>query len=191
MYVSDENKFVFVAVPRTASRSVSGFLKFNYGARQVEGHHPVIEPDGGWADWMVLASSRNPYSWMWSKYNSLPTQWHRDHAKVCRTFRTFIQEGLRRKETGEDLEGPYYPQSRWIYRGHDIPRKNIRIIRFERMVEDIEALPFVDGPVSLPHIGRRKQGYRNAYNQELMEMVSELCSDDFEFHSDIYDPAVL
>lgn len=182
MYLSHQHGFAFIAIPRTASRSLSRVFQKQYGAKPYGEHHDVKVPPGGWDKWQVIGVCRNPYSWMVSKYRSLPARWRQEHPEAVVTFERFVDEGLRRREADENPEGPYRSQVDWLFRGQEFDPV---VIKYESLPDGLQALPFVRKTPRLPEIGRTGS-HRDAYTDSVRRKVAALCRRDFEYFG--YEP---
>ena len=66
MIVSDRYKYVYVAIPRTASKSMNHWLLDHYQGRTHGRHHQMDVPEEA-SDYLVFTIVRNPYD-LWVSY---------------------------------------------------------------------------------------------------------------------------
>lgn len=147
MFVCDNPKIVFVAIPKTATRSIYGLLKDNFGGRVISDHARKIPP--AYNNYFSFCIVRNPYDRICSDY------WSRCRRGSDRygILTKFKQQGL--ENTLESYLDVYPRESRstWFAQHNFIEGNNInKILHFEKLQEEFNELPFVKNNITLPLI---------------------------------------
>lgn len=60
MIISDKHKFVYIGIPRTASKSMNHWLCSYFDGRSHAGHHDYLVPEDA-KDYLIFTVVRNPY----------------------------------------------------------------------------------------------------------------------------------
>lgn len=120
-------EWVFVAIPKTATRSIALYLKTHFNTTGEAGHQTVI-PDK-WKSHYSFCVVRNPYDRMCSYWWSTCM---RPNSKMRWSFEKF-------------LNGYYRPQLRWV-----LGNRINKILRYETLEQDFRSLPFIPDDAQLP-----------------------------------------
>lgn len=179
MIVSKSLKYVYIAIPRTGSKSMCQWLVDHYGGEWHGGHHDWRVPDE-FCDFHVFTVVRNPYEiqasgWYFTPVIDPPEKTS-TYAEACRNWQP--------------------PDDRPVAQKQFIEWSGIsQILYFEHMPACLAELPFVnpaDVP-AFPHLNAG--GYRPAGSFfEIMAegdegLVWENSKEDFEFLGyERYDP---
>ena len=160
MIVSDRFEFVYIAIPRTASKSMCQFLREHYGGRDVDGYHDCTvrnEHQG----YLIFTVVRNPYGRALSRYFKLKAQPELDY---------LTHEGT--------MVAPM-TQCDYVYTaGVEL------CLRFEDLPECVKLLPFVgNNPPPFPHlpefIRRPKGTFHDLFTPEDEAYIWERQQSDF------------
>lgn len=191
MYLSHQKEAVFLAIPKTASRTVSVWLRKDYQFFIKNGHHGIVE-NNRFSNYFHFAVVRNPFSRMVSRWyqrclqlNSLPARSKFDLSVFKPRFKNYVnnlkKEHIKRKNL--DLFCAYWlsPQSHWLNHAEYFVEEKIHIIKQEDLVKGLSELPFVDKAIDLKHIGKHEYGnWRDYYDQESIDKIVEFYWKDFE-----------
>jgi hypothetical protein len=160
MYVSHSRNAVYLAIPRTASRSISAWFRLDYGAIKVNGHHGH-RADPAIKDYLAFTSVRNPYDRLAS--------WYKFTKKADDLFELIKEHRL-------------VPQACWLDKWQQAFSRPITIIHYENLNEELRTLPFVDKEIVLPQIGVEGHlSWQEAYRtQEVLDYVYENWKIDFD-----------
>lgn len=167
MYVSHKLRIVYMAVPRTASRSVAQFLRREHaaqitGRKGMGGHHGISGPDlqdCKHLGYRIICPVRNPW-------DVIVSWWHHNRNWFGPTNAEFAKFVGRFPIDGRNkylYEGRLY----WSWAQHAT-----RIVRYENLRQDLGRLLQV--PINLPEIGiSDRKPYQDYYDDELREFVAE------------------
>jgi len=155
MIISDIYKYIYIAIPKTGTRSIYHILR-KYYEGQLHNDHGTIIPITKRA-YFTFTSIRNPYDRACSAYCStcdIKTDQYRykrifKEQGLPNTFKSY----LTLLSKGQGMIDTSYPQQRWF--------NNNRIdyiIRMEKFEDDIRCLPFIDHDIEIPklNIGSKK-----------------------------------
>ncbi len=199
MYVSYDQGAAYLAIPKTASRTISVWLRREYGFKRRYGHHGLCDDRVGqdfFKPYFHFTAVRNPFSRLVSrwfqlclKYKSKPSRLPLTRENLREVFKPRFKkyimrldpQALSRKNLQIYCTTQLSPQSYWIdYAGRFLD-KPIHIIKQENLVEELGRLPFVNRKVVLKHIGKHSYGdWRDYYDEESMSKVVEYYWDDFK-----------
>jgi hypothetical protein len=165
MVINYHRRFVFLAVPRTASKAMTSALMTHAGSvrRPGERHRMDIPSDA--AGFYVFCCVRNPYS-------RLASHWKRQHlrGRFPGTFGDFVAAC----ETGSVSERS---QCRWLGSNRALVDT---FLRFEGLPDCLAAAPPFEG-LELQVMDRSGLGdWRTLYDQALADRVERWCSQDFD-----------
>jgi hypothetical protein len=170
MHVSHTHRFLYLAVSKTGSRTVSTLFAKRYGAVIHAAYHSREIP-AGTDGYLRIASVRNPFSRMvsfWSHVIHTPhNQFHADCREMpFAEFVLWITRKRRHSCQVRFLEG-FFPQ---------------HILRLESLADDLARLPFVHSIDDLPQYNRGYyQGdWQRFYTPELIEHVRQFAAADFD-----------
>jgi len=203
MYIDFNRKFVFIAVPKTASRSMHDYFfknivdkgtveriwtkeKYHYPLSKIMEEYPQIK------SYYKFAFVRNPFDRMVSTFLdfTLNKSTHREFAdKFDSMFSNFSEFVLNFKDTEWSEEIHMMPAT-WYVFAEDKPADFIG--RYENLNDDFGcALDYVkvgrkgDGSVQdFGHIGKtdRKSDYRSYYkNDKQIQAVYDFYKDDIDY----------
>lgn len=178
MYVSQKYKAVFLAIPKAASRSVSLWLKQEYGFRMRHNHHGInIKRRSRISNFDAFVIVRNPYS-------RLVSRWFQQHSRKDQTpytekrllkrfYPSWINyvERLDYHEVCEENTSIYceiYLTPQWFQIKHIQKHyeKPVIIIQQENLIDGLSKLPFVQLPINLPSKGRHEYGDWKRYYRD-------------------------
>lgn len=176
--ISEEHKFVYLAVPRTGSRLTFTHLQ-EYGvvggAAGRMTH--VMDVPLECSDWLVVFCTRNPYT-RWISYWSLVKQWPVVDYEPIRSITKFA------KEHPQDFKGfAQLLQQHHVFRSisQDVgSHSNFYALRYEDLNNTFNGLPFVTREHNLGIIHRPETlDWRGYYDKETKAIVCEEHIDDF------------
>ena len=143
MIICTDPEFVFVAMPRTASRSMNRWLIDNFpGSDYVSrDHHMTAVPDYA-KDFFRFAVVRNPFELHLSHYLIRRARGRNNMHKWCKKWSYYEYLRWLSDPLAEPIKCKEPPQS--------VVLAGVRpdnVLRYETLVEGIERLPFVKTPV--------------------------------------------
>ena len=193
MYVSEKYKFVYMAPQKTASTSIASVLVSEFDAFIYTNweHQParpeiLLSPNGylkhlnclpnEFADYFVFASIRNPYCRMSSMYEENKKYNQANKLVDLPSFKNYLVERLTCR-----IRHPHSMYGQ-LNLGCDPPKGCVKfeisaLVRMENLNEDFNKLPFVNTPVTLPHLNKSSF---NKYSQEMANLVFTHQRNDFE-----------
>lgn len=203
MYISNQHQFVYLGVPKTASRSVSQWLRKNFGAVRNGTHHSMYFIPSSlhkWEDvstYLTFATIRNPYTRILSAWFSgaeslageFKNKTHRDLIDIfCRDvekidFGNLDEDGNIELDNGSLRTKIGFPRSQTHYlnKAKDV-FSEIKMIKQENLVAEIAELPFVDLFFPMENIGKSSYGdWKDFYqDQNIRDTVWECYKRDFK-----------
>ena len=181
-----ETKSLFVHIPKAAGFSVAQALYGNLGY----GHRPIsvyqdIFRDDALQKIFTFTFVRNPWDRVYSAYRFLKAggwpEYDADYAetylKDCDSFEQFVLEILPRPEARQKL---HFRSSLHYLRDRDGGMYPFDYVgRYETFREDFEKVrKYVNPQARLTHLNKtrvtRKQGYRDVYTNEMIDIVGSL-----------------
>jgi len=188
MLISNVHRYCFLALQKTASRSMSEFLIRDYEGECVDvcdgvtvrekekkkflfAHHSTTVP-AECRDYLIFTVVRNPYTRMASVWSE--NRRHFRGAFFRSPFYRFMEICMNHNELL-----PVESQSKRI----GMCSENVgRILFFEDLIDGVKSLPFVREPVDFPHLFKReRKPARDLFkNPRHVQWVRETFSDDFE-----------
>lgn len=171
MIISYENKFVYIAIPKTGSASIRSWCKRYGGLKTKIPYHSYIVPDQ-YRDYSIFTTVRNPYERCWSWYNF--------EGKTYESFIKYMEDLILWKNDGysyREFPQQYITQTEYIKRG------NVDyVIKLEEL--DMEVLPFINEKTVIPHSRKTKNKPKGSALKYLKnsekKLVQEYCLEDFE-----------
>lgn len=160
MYISPQYKFIYLAIPRTASRTTRNWIVSNYGAVMSGGHHTMTwtnEPEiqkNMVKDYFVFSTIRNPYKRMLSYWRH--TYENKTTEELHKLFaRDVMQANVTVRQDGHPsvISGFPRPQTVFIEQAKTI-FPEILLVNIKDLEENFKNLPFVDKPVVVDKIGQ-------------------------------------
>jgi hypothetical protein len=175
LYICNELRLIYLAQPRTASRSVSSYLKEHYAVRNHTGHHHLDVRECEWrrADgWQIVTTVRNHFDILVSWWHHNP-RWFRPRDPNP-TFEVFVWEFARHIRNKFVAPGRMY----WKYQPFAT-----EILKFETLWDDLGRVLGTEIPSEeRPHIGpSTRKPYREYYDEPLRRFVEE------EWHQEMAD----
>jgi hypothetical protein len=195
MIISHEHKYIFVGIPRNASKSVSQWLVKNCKGKWHGAHHQWKVPDEC-RGYLVFAVVRNPYeraaSGMFGMHwgNDTPDPMKRVSSQKPPPFDESLSEQILKAElTGNATminEGTTVPEV-GMNQSHFIQKAGVSLVLYyERLPMSLADLPFVDGN-ALPDLPRAlEKGIRppgtffDHFTKEDEQVTWAYASEDFE-----------
>lgn len=184
MIISQKNKIVFIAIPKTGTRSIYRALIDNYDGIQwkVDHYRDIPEWCKGYYTFTVV---RNPYERLVSAWWSTTQR----GGKLKKAYINHLKDDLSLLNYCQNLKKFTYwhsqPQVIWL--------KNNRfdkIIRFENLKEEWLNLPFNTTGTELPHINTttwispNNPTARNPYQEyltpDIIEIINDYYKEDFD-----------
>jgi len=208
--VSDRYRYVYVAIPRTASKSVNHWLLDHYPGRSHGGYHQMDVPEEA-RDYLVFTIVRNPYD-LWVSYR-FHVPWGDSGVTVteeemgpCGSDRERRARKMEILETKtETRPRPLTPptisleeriaKARTDTHGGNLQMQQIRragvnlVLYYERLPDCLAELPFVDGGDLPPLPHHPERGVRPAGDffdifpaEEEQVVWAAACEDFSVFH---------
>jgi hypothetical protein len=184
MIISKSIEVVFVAIPKTGTRSVYEVLINDFGGHMLREHGIKIPNEySGYYSFTIV---RNPYDRLVSAWWSTTQRGHDkyNYKKELGNNMSFLNfcKNL------EKYEGKFVqhtaPQSRWL------DNKLDKIIKYENLNEEWLNLPFNRNRLALPHnnptVSASKKNpvarkvYTDYLNNEILPMINKYYHEDFE-----------
>lgn len=177
MHVSRTYRFVYIGIPRTASKSMYQWLSQNFGSESIGGHHDYLVPHE-FEDYFIFTTVRNPYDRAVSGWFFEPVIRSPDDPPKPPSLAVSLRQAL-----AEGLAGT---------RKHPGQAALVRrcraelVLHYERLPECLGELPFVDkhSIPPFPHNNAggyrdREKGFFDLFSSEEEQLVWELERDDF------------
>ena len=187
MYISLKHKILFVAIPKTATRSIYKCMKDHFEGKRMHDHDKVI-PDK-YKDYYTFTVVRNPYDravsswWSTCKRGNDKRGFIRKYLKKDNTFLNFMKNIYAITSENPDFHITE-PQSEWL-RGNNFNK----IISFQNINTGWAQLPFNIEKTRLEIINSSNivregnpyiKGHFNRYLcSESIELVNEFYAEDF------------
>lgn len=182
MIISDEFKYVFVEVPKTASKSIARFLKENYKGYSFLSQHSITIPSYA-SDYFKFTCVRNPYVRMVSMWYSVTQRKPEDYGLENfrdLSFESFV-EGITQGISGT--------REFFYLRQTDFSLNIDRILWYEKLPEGLLKLPFVNNVNSFPHLNStqteasynpiKREPWKNYISQKILDMINDYYFLDF------------
>jgi len=189
MIVSDKYKTIFVAIPKTSTRSVYQFFNEELNGRIIRDHEKNI-PDN-FKDYYKFTIIRNPYDRVISSWWSTTQRGNDSKFYILRTLKTdtsFLNfcKNLDILEKNHPNVPHVTPQIEWIKNN-----KFDKIIKYENLNEEWLNLPFNKNHKPLVHINAttKVEGKRNEIAREpsekylskkTIELINKFYKEDFD-----------
>lgn len=158
MYICPEIQLIYLAQPRTASRSVAQFLQSNTPMRRQGGHHDVdvvelkFRKDDGWR---VVTAVRNHFDIIVSWYHHNPNWFSRP--KGQETFANFVRDFTTNKNN-------QYVKPHAMFK--TFQELATDIVRYETLWDDLIPVTGLAATSERPHVGAsERKPYREYYDE--------------------------
>lgn len=166
MVYSDSHKFVYLCTPKTASTTLLDVFTNQYGAKVYKGddtrdRHDNRVPER-FAGYFTFATVRHPYTRAISGYAYVSQGRDMPLDEAFRHFHLISQaDYIHNHDLAITAKVP--KTAKWgDYLAPKTPRRIDAVLHTERLLWDLNALPFVSRPfVSLPVYNRGKPEWRN------------------------------
>lgn len=162
MFVDNEKQIVFVAIPKTGTRSVYKWMRQNGGHRLRE--HQIRIPNL-LVEYTSFTTVRNPYSRIVSGYRC-------HNQKQILSIDEWLKTRKFRRVVHSRPQAPYAKRNRIDY-----------VLRFETLAEDFEALPFSDRPLEFENVTSTKDGFGGHFTDlmtnQTVHKINEIYAKDF------------
>lgn len=187
MLVSDKHKIVFVAIPKTGTRSIYKALEDHFSGQVYSDHLKIIPKQfRGYYSFCVV---RNPYEravsiwWSTCKRNNDKRHFISKYLRNNNTFENFAKNIHLINEIEKRAVTDY--QYKWI------EQNNIdRMLRFEDLQGEFNSLPFVRKKIELPLLNPTteitkgnpviRKAYGNYITTDSIYYINEYYARDFE-----------
>lgn len=184
MVINHDNKWIYLAAPKTGSSTLHYMLSFppfngtcpgmgcDRNIHPITAQHDMNIPEGC-EDYKILVSVRDPFSRAVSLFTHFEK--HLSHLPLAKSFPIYVNGMLLPKVN--DFFG--WTCSRWY---ENLPRVD-HVIRLECMLEDVQKSALVDTPFSLPWENRiTSEAWQNYYrfNPGTLELVRQWGDEDFD-----------
>ena len=181
MIISPSHRFVYVGIPRTASKSMNEWLMRHHGGIWYGGHHDYRPIPDGARSFLVFTTVRNPYDRAVSGYfgrhwGDRPRRAD-DRIAVEPPTPAATADLIERGRNEEEKFGSY----RDFVQGAGV----MLLLHYERLPECLLELPFADPATvrEFPHVlerGIRPAGrFEDFFGDRYEAFVWDTCRDDF------------
>lgn len=193
MIICNKQKVVFVAVPKTGTRSIYKVLQNQYNGQRLSDHLQVVPKQ--YKNYFTFIIKRNPYDRACSLYWAL-----------CRRNPTFDQYGWLESLKQKKFENNFENFLKIAISGkrhridHPIPQHRFHnrnridaILRFENLQEDFNNLPFVKEWIELPRmnitVGIKstpdkirvpRPPWKEIINDKSIQLINQIYAEDFK-----------
>jgi hypothetical protein len=189
MLVSESHKFVFLAIPKTGTRSTYKVLSREpYFGKNI-GDHKHILPSK-YKDFYKFTFVRDPYERMFSLYWSCCVKSgdmkgflaDMSDEGFATDFKGFLQWVVKHKDRFYDLN-----QSKYLILKSQasffISNRFDAVIKMEDISDKLTELPFIEKGFALPHLNKSNydpETYRKYFDSEVFELINFYCSEEFD-----------
>ena len=189
MFVYPQIETVFVSIPKTATRSISVFLKKKYSVVKLANHQAII-PDK-YKNYFSFIVIRNPYERICSLYWSMCRRSNSQRYPYVKIFKerawdNSLENFLKILQEQNQRKRHQFAQYKY-FEHNDISQ----IIRYESLQEDFNKMSFVEDNAELPRNNsttkdrttatlERRPFWKNMVTSEEGKMINEMFKEDFE-----------
>ena len=186
MIISHVHRYVYIAIPRTGSKSMNRWLMDHYDGEWVGYHHDWRVPataDG----YLVFTIVRNPYEKVVSGWYHVP--WSIEEPDPPRSISEFaeaMKESIPLKDGTVTIADHNVPEV-GMNQAHYVQRAGVQLIlHFEHLPACLKRLPFVDAANMAPFPHKEERGTRppgtffDLFGTENEPLVWAYADDDFE-----------
>ena len=180
MIISHEEKFVFIRNPKTASRSITEFLKNKYRVFDCNDYHHWVVPQSC-KNYCIFVFVRNPFSRCVSAYNHVTS----DRNKIGRrflSFEDFVYNKYFDIKVKHSKVLNLFSQAQFINMiKQDSNIENIKICKYENLRTELYNLNFINVN-DIAHIGMSdaKNSWITMFDSKLEKHFVESIPQDFE-----------
>jgi hypothetical protein len=174
MQLCSDIKVIFVAIPKTGTRSIGAFLRNHFSCQPLGEHKQNIPKE--YKEYFSFCVVRNPYDRICSNY------WQRCHGdfdswKCKDTFQKLgIDNTLENYLAVFEHSDSSWPMTKWIV-NNDIDQ----ILRFETLEEDFNTLPFVKTFTKLPMLNAsNKPPWEELVTTTARKRINKIFENDFK-----------
>lgn len=186
MFINDDPEFIFLLVPKTATRSVLVYCKKEFpNGRQKGGHRASAIPEG-LEHYPVVCVVRNPYDRMCSAWwstckrdNGTKYQHYLDRMKFLKLPNTLLGFLQLVEQLKTDKNHIITRQQVWYTDTFEVNH----ILRFEALLEDFRALPFIPNDAELPHANvtmTARPNWKELVGPQEAELINRIYARDFK-----------
>lgn len=189
MIISQSLKYVYVAVPKTASQSISKLLQTDFDGHPYGNYHNVVIPPEC-LSFYTICSVRHPYTraislYMYAKANKRHRCYELANTLSFEEYMVWLANPMMEprlgattndantlrssneieiellKQTVDNFMGRDLSQTDYLayFMGINYISKLDSVIRYERLQEDIRKLPFVGETLNLPHLNKSEKNH--------------------------------
>ena len=189
MIISPTHKFVYIGIPRTASKSMNEWLMRHYGGIWYGGHHDYHGIPDDARSFLVFTTVRNPYDRAVSGFFGRP--WGDRPRQV--DLRVEIEPPTAKDIDGLIGRGRAARLAKAREDANPVPYRDFiqgaavsLLLHFERLPECLLELPFVDPATiaAFPHVLERgirpPGGFDDFFDDRYEEFIWDFFRDDFE-----------
>jgi hypothetical protein len=193
MFISDEKKFVYFAIPKTGSYSIHNFFGYRTGHPLPDEHHMgvrrFVKDYSDKQDYFKFAFTRNPWSKIVATYFDFTLRRGKEYAQgivydqpLLSEFKDFNDFCIRLKDSEWRHDIFFVPQIELVTLENDLPISFIG--KFENLNEDMKEVCSRLGiqfrPLEHANKGLYDKSYRDYYNDEARRAIEELYLTDLE-----------
>lgn len=181
MMVHEEERWVYLGIPKTASTSLHRFFEA-HGAHATRAYQHDMQVPEAWRDWLVFATTLNPFRRAHSLWRMLGNdhrkgaRWTRElPADVIDGFPRFVEELLLGPDRGMRVfQGT---MSAWIARVP--PGVRLHLVPAEDLERGLRELGLLRRKERVPQLNRSGGDLEEAYDAGAAEGVRRWAAEDF------------
>lgn len=182
MLICHSKKFVFLAVPKTGTRSIYHLLKNKFNCSQKRDH--TINIPSRCKNYYKFMTVRNPYSRLVSAWWSTVKR-----PKMLKTDRYHWIKKANGNTDFESILKAYIKYGDTYLLNHAIKQSayfNVgvdKVLRFEYLEKDFNTLPFIKPPTKIPlknQTYRDREPFYKYHSNTTIKLINEYYSQDFK-----------
>lgn len=188
MFYSDNPKIVFVALPKTGTRTIYDILTKHFNGKLYQEHHDVIPTN--MVDHFSFCTVRNPYDracsmWWSTSMRGLDKRGFVKKAKA-KGWDNTLTSFMRVVDAGGIGQDRILRTQEMFITPNRIDAK----LRFTHLEEDFNKLPFVTEPIKLPSLNMTKEKtgpnpharppWEQMMTREVVQLVNKVYGKDFK-----------
>jgi len=184
MFICHNPNIVFLAIPKTATRSVYTLLEKNFGGKKFKEHWPTIPKQ--FSRYFSFCIVRNPYdravSQWWStcmrsgdRYGYVKKMQDMGYGNSLHGFLQVVKRDGWNTSSGTGRVA--LPQHIFV-----TPNRINRILHYENLQEEFYTLPFINKNMQLPVINTtntERHHWSNIVKRDDIALINEIYGDDF------------